>query len=226
LLSQISSARTHAEAVKSALALLIEFTYQKIAQKRRTQLSFMDRALYTGANDSKKFEEEIYNYFEAKYYDELYKSVYGPEAEISIEKIYKWLDDRLRSDPTGAYLDNVSHLRGSCNRLRVDQANNPVILVLSAFCILTNPALERRFGIDDYRNGWSLFISLLNLEQEQVQNYMRTFNERILQDYPDETLASDLEKEVQSLGLQRIVESFARLHGEVARFNQRIWGAH
>jgi len=224
-LHQITNAKTVTEAIKIALKKLIDFTYDKIVKKRRAQIDLMRRTVEKGSQGSEQFAEEIYGYFEAKYVEELRNQVCARNVLYDYSQVEYWLNQRIKEDETGAYHDNVSHLRGTCNRLISEgESENPILYLLRSFTFLVNPAYNRKDGLEDLRTGWTLYSRYKDLSIDDCASLMRRLNNRILADIQDQELASLLNDEVEVLYIDKLKNKLDGLHQELTRVNQELWG--
>ena len=108
-------------------------------------------------NDDAVSDTELaYQYFEAKYYDELFKDV---DKNEKVNTAIKWIEkveevekeDLNNSGET--YLNNLSHLRSSamkCMAARPD-AYTPYFLI--TYCTLRDPNLYIKEGLDKFLEG-------------------------------------------------------------------------
>lgn len=224
-LEQISNAQTVTDAVKIALKKLIDFTYDKIAKKRMAQTELMSRTVEKGSQGSEQFAEEIYGYFEAKYVEELRNHVCNRNVIYDYSQVEYWLNQRLKEDETGAYHDNVSHLRGTCNRLISEgESENPILYLLRSFALLVNPAYNRKDGLEDLRTGWTLYSKYKELSIEECARLMKKLNSRILSDVKDTELANLLNDEVEGLYIDKMRDKLNELHQELSHVNRALWG--
>jgi len=94
----------------------------------------MDQAAKVGSYPNKHSEKSkaqcqsdfgdfVYNYFDSRYTQELRDSLY----EYDIALVWRYID-KVKGEP-----DPVKHLRGSCDRLMVDNPNNAALLLLRAY---------------------------------------------------------------------------------------------
>lgn len=173
-------------AIEKALELLISFTYDKIATKREAQIDIMYRSLANSfsvddkgvESVSENFEDEIYQYFEAKYADELRKDVC--QGFIKKEQFLEWSVTKLTKDTSGGYQDNLSHLRGSCNRLLPDYPNNPILYFLRAYATYLNSALDVKQAQHDYAKGLVLFEEQTRAGERMMNGMLSTFRTAVL----------------------------------------------
>ena len=173
-------------AIEKAVEILINFTYDKIATKREAQIDIMYRSLansFSVDDEGKKavsenFEDEIYQYFEAKYADDLRKDVC--QGFIKKEQFLDWAVTKLTKDTSGGYQDNLSHLRGSCNRLLPDYPNNPILYFLRAYATYLNSALDVKQAQHDYAKALVLFEEQTKAGERMMNGMRATFRNAVL----------------------------------------------
>lgn len=142
-----------AESIRECLRVLVEFVYQETEEKRFQSIREMVEAIEHGLpkpNESpvegnKRFKEEIYYYFNAKY-ARRYVMPSGESASLvedtkkgtfsDFEKIcLKYF--RVVNEDSGAYLSNLKHLRGSAQKiLRAVNQNNASLRILKGFALM------------------------------------------------------------------------------------------
>jgi RecQ family ATP-dependent DNA helicase len=146
--------------VRDLLKCMISFVYEEIALKRRKAEETMREAMAIGARSGPDaFKEILTLYFSSKYYRSLLHATDGGRDE-NLEVVWDFLDR------CGGKIDDYKHLRGACQRLRVEYPDNGVFRALSAFCyVLLEPlkttpdpeALTQFYsGIEAFRQakGW------------------------------------------------------------------------
>lgn len=197
-------------ALENALKILIDFTYDKIAKKREAQIEVMFRSIVNGLKKSggrqnaaaeNAFEAEIYNYFAAKYAEEMREDICL--ARLRFGMIEEWVERRIKEDRSGAYQDNLSHLRGSCNRLLGEYPNNPILYLLRAYTSFLNRALEQKQSEEDYRRGWQLLQEQLNGSERMMENYQRRYEALLLENCHDENRGL-LQEQLEKISLTEI----------------------
>lgn len=140
------------ETIFKCLNVLIEFVYKETEEKRFQNIKEMVEAIQRGLpqpnehpiEGNKRFKEEIYYYFNAKYArryvlpssDEPASLVADTERGTisNFDICEKYL--RVLQEDRGAYLSNLKHLRGSTQKiLRAVNQNNACLKILKAFAL-------------------------------------------------------------------------------------------
>lgn len=139
------------ETITKCLKILIEFVYEETEEKRFQGIKEMVEAIQRGLpqptetpiEGNKRFKEEIYYYFNAKYARRYVLPTGEPASlvadtmrgTISSFDICEKYFHVLRED-RGAYLSNLKHLRGSAQKiLRAVNQNNACLKILKAFSL-------------------------------------------------------------------------------------------
>lgn len=226
-----------ANPVKSSLLILAEylvrFIYDEIAQKRQEGISVMQVACQEGVAeygkpDGMKLKEFIFYYFNSKYARRGFEAF----VEGKSEKQNLSLADRLTAEPrksdldilnefldiignqkdqSGAFINNVKHLRGATNRLISSYPNNFALRFLRAFscyCLDSNWSnkILRAEAEDNFKKGYSIsskelddafFIQFFAL----VTNHFTGKKKEVVQEYFEELLFK-IDMEIMTVGLQ------------------------
>lgn len=162
---------------------LVQFIYSEIAEKRREGISVMQMACKEGIDELGKPEgmrlkEFIFYYFNSKYA----RKGFTANVDEEEEKRNLSLADRLITEPrkseleilkefldivgnerdkSGAFINNVKHLRGATNRLISSYPNNYALLFLRAFscyCLDSNwsNAVLRKEAEENFEKGYTM----------------------------------------------------------------------
>jgi hypothetical protein len=118
--------------LQRCLSVLIDFVYTHIAAKRQEAIKVMEQAITVGLQGG-NFADYIYTYFDSKYTPELRPFLRDERLDV----VWKYM--KL----TGGDLDALSHLRGACDRLLVENPENAVFLLLRAFARFLTPRYRR-----------------------------------------------------------------------------------
>jgi len=152
--------------IQKCCGFLADFVYSKIAAKRYEAINVMESAIQSGLNDG-NFEEFVNTYFDSKYTSDLRNYLY----EYTIDLLWDYLN-RTNGDP-----DSINHLRGACDRLLVENPDNPVLLLMRAFSRLLIPQYNKSDAISDMRKGWKIFIDLKDWERTEYFDHFSRFYE-------------------------------------------------
>lgn len=128
---------------------IIEYSYNKIREYRVRQTENM----YKCTEDSAKLVDNVYQYFEAKYYTDLYNDVINENISTALKWIKKLEGSEYPDHDTRLNLNDLSHLRSSAMKCRAarPQAYTPYLLM--AYCILRDTNLSIKDGLDQYLKG-------------------------------------------------------------------------
>ena len=141
----------------AATDYIIDYSYTKILEYRMKQTENMYTCVQAKTVEGPEaFVKSVYQYFEAKYYAELFKDV---DKNEKVNTAIKWIEkveevekeDLNNSGET--YLNNLSHLRSSamkCMAARPD-AYTPYFLI--TYCTLRDPNLYIKEGLDKFLEG-------------------------------------------------------------------------
>jgi hypothetical protein len=173
--------------------------------------------------DSERFEKELYTYFHAKYAEDLKRDFCSPEKIGGLAEIFYWLDERIREDETGAYVDNVSHLRGSCSRLIPDFPHVPELYLLRGFSVLVNAAMPEKDGFKDIEKGWQGLLATRAMRGEKARLMLDTLVDRILKDRLDKCFEKDLRICLETFDMKRQKTLTRELLEELRSINDSFW---
>ena len=221
------------------LDILLGFVYDHIAKKRKKQMENMANIVRAASRMSMEttlqdggqfFAREMYNYFQAKYIEELQRKVIGTELErhgLDYNQVVEWVG-KMRHDPedTSPYYDKVSHLRGSCRRLLDDYSEHGTLQLLFAYTLLVSREFDRMEGLRSMLSG------LLSFQTQESTGravaYGHNFIEQVLTDIPDavdkDQLRSQMVRQLERLLIEKKLEYGYRILTTAARVNQKLWG--
>jgi len=143
--------------LQKCLGYLISFVYDRIKKQREAALDVMEEAAkvgtYPNENPEKDrhacqhdFSEFVYSYFDSRYTSKLRDSLYAYDLDL----VWQYIDE-VNGEP-----GPTKHLRGSCDRLLVENPNNAALLLLRAYA-----RILLRYGekdvIKDLERGFELF---------------------------------------------------------------------
>ncbi len=152
--------------IQKCSGYLSEFVYSKIATKRFEAMNTMENAIRNGLKAG-NFEDYVNTYFDSKYTPELRNYLY----DYSIEIIWKYIK-KTNGEP-----DSLNHLRGACDRLLVENPNNPSLLLMRSFSKLLIPQYNKIDAINDMRKGWKIFYDLKKWDRIQfLENLLIYFD--------------------------------------------------
>lgn len=195
-------------AIKECLKILVEFVYNETEEKRFQGIKEMVEAIQRGLpqqgeaaiEGNKRFKEEIYYYFNAKY-ARRYVLPSGEPASLvadtdkgrisNFEICEKYF--RVLSEDRGAYISNLKHLRGSTQKiLRSVNNHNPCLQILKAFSLYQLSQTQTYF-IDEvlnpidglFVNGFVSLFKESNWNLSDLRNALDILEEVCNRYFPD-----------------------------------------
>ena len=143
--------------LQKCLGYLVSFVYDRIKKQREEALDVMEQAAKVGVypNDDpekdrnacqRDFSDFVYNYFDSRYTPELRKSLYDYDLDL----VWQYIDE-VKGEPTP-----TKNLRGSCDRLLVENRNNAALLLLRAYARIIL-AYSEEDVVRDLQRGFELF---------------------------------------------------------------------
>lgn len=195
------------ETITECLKVLIEFVYKETEEKRFQCIREMVEAIQSGLplpgealiEGNKRFKEEIYYYFNAKYARSRYVLPNESAASLVVDTdrgrisnfdICKKYFCVLRED-RGAYLSNLKHLRGSTQKiLRAVNQNNACLKILKAFSLYQLSQTQTYFideVIDDglFVTGFVSLFQESNWKLSELQDALDHFEAECNRYFPD-----------------------------------------
>jgi hypothetical protein len=172
LRSQVA-ADTAATVLERCLNLLVGFIYERIAKKRREAIETMHKAAQEGTKDPRLFAERINNYFSSTYLPQLIQS----RIEYTLDTVWQYMAEIKQS---ADILDRAKHLRGSCDRLLIDNPDNGAFYLLRAFAtLLINPQSAEILA--DARKGLQLFQQKERLAHAQMVDLVHRYCQQLVE---------------------------------------------
>jgi hypothetical protein len=108
--------------LQRCLDVLINFVYTHIAKKRLEAINVMEQAIKGGLQGD-NFADYIYTYFDSKYTPGLRPYL----RDYTVDVVWEYME-LTKGDPVA-----ISHLRGACDRLLVENPDNAALLLLREF---------------------------------------------------------------------------------------------
>ena len=150
--------------LQKCLGYLISFVYERIKKQREEALNVMEQAAKVGAypnGDSERdadtcqrdFSDFVYNYFDSRYTPELRERLYDYDLDL----VWQYIAE-VKGEP-----GPTKHLRGSCDRLLVENPENAALLLLRAYTRIILMYNEEDV-LRDLQRGFKLF-------KDQVGHY-------------------------------------------------------
>jgi RecQ family ATP-dependent DNA helicase len=128
--------------LQRCLGLLTDFVYERIAAKRREAINVMERSIREGLSGA-VFADRINTYFDSRFTPEMRAFV----QEYSEETVWQFIQ-KTEGEP-----DSISHLRGACDRLLIENPENGAFLVLRAFANMLLPGVSEDEILSDLKAG-------------------------------------------------------------------------
>jgi len=157
--------------LKKCCNYLIDFVYSTIAKKRRMAIDSMENAIKNGV-DGGNFAERINTYFDSKYIPDLRPFT----LKYSIDTVWDFMKI-TKGEP-----NEISHLRGACDRLLEVNPENAAFLILRAFSGFLIPNYDKQSTVMDFRNGWKILREIKEWSRIEYLEHFSHFY-RILVDY-------------------------------------------
>ena len=89
--------------------------------------------------------------------------------------------------------DSIKHLRGACDRLLVENPDNPSLLLLRSFARLLIPGFDKTEAISDYINGWRLYLDKEGWSRSKYMDNVSTFYKNTIEYDPSVREYLDIE---------------------------------
>ncbi len=105
--------------LRKCVDYLIDFTYDKIFDKRKKALDNIEEAVVSGLTDNESFIRTVNDYFDSQYVEELYEATSGGD-EFDFDILFTYINK------VGDDKNLQQQLRGSANRLLESNPDNPV----------------------------------------------------------------------------------------------------
>lgn len=166
--------------LRKAAKRLIRFVYDKIRTKRQQALDTIVRYIEDDVAEKTPLKDNFTNYFDSRFIEVLRPFT----REYSSETVADCLKITVFNGSDDAAPHEMNHLRGSCDRLLVENPQNAAFHILRAFTLALNPAYAETDVIQELEEGLMLFRSQedwnTTKEQElltQLLGYVRASDE-------------------------------------------------
>ena len=155
---------TNEAIILRALSFILGYSYDKIKNFRERQSRTMFECV-----QSDNFNKEVYKYFEAKYYENLFNDI----KTENLETPFKWIKIVCEGieEKGENLLDNLSHLRTSCLKILEDRPQSFTAYLLYAFSIFKDESLDITLGLDALSKG----IEILNKSRSRYKTNLNKF---------------------------------------------------
>ena len=105
--------------LRKCIDYLVDFTYDKVFDKREKALDNIEEAVVAGLTDTAGFTRTVNDYFDSQYVEELYNATSGGD-EFDFNILFTYINK------VGDDINLQQQLRGSANRLLESNPDNPV----------------------------------------------------------------------------------------------------
>jgi len=170
--------------IQKCCSYLVGFVYEKIAAKRKEAINVMESTIQAGVGNDKLFADLVHSYFDSKYTPELRKYLY----DYSIDLVWEYMNI-TDNDP-----DAVSHLRGACDRLLVENPQNGALLLLRSYAKFITQTYDKKEALDDFRKGWQHFREKEGISRRDYLEYLSIFYEKTIRN--DTSIKNYLDVEI------------------------------
>jgi hypothetical protein len=201
---QVEADRKTTWVIECCIKHLVAFIYDRVAKKRREAITVMHNAAQEGINNPAVFVERINNYFTSDYLMELSEI----RVDYDISSVWRYIEEIVNSADQN---DRAMHLRGSCDRLLVDNPDNGALHLLRAFAtLLVNP--ESPEILNDIRLGVQLLRSKDDLSDRETAELIREFCQRLasVDKRHGPQIAENVILEMHSTWLQQFTHTYFR----------------
>lgn len=152
---------------------LLGYTYERIAAKRKEATATMERTAISGKDNPTLFTENVYFYFDSRYYSELYDL----RDDLSETNIYTFLERIVDTD-------SAMHLSGACNRLLEANPHHAGFRILRCFSLLlvSGTDTSRAGAKDDFTETFRILTS--ESDREAAMDFCERFIRFIEKTHP------------------------------------------
>ncbi|MCK4580552.1 MAG: ATP-dependent DNA helicase RecQ, partial [Dehalococcoidia bacterium] len=195
--------------LQKCLGYFIGFVYDRIKKQREEALDVMEQAAKAGSYPNENHEKDrdecqrdfsdfVYNYFDSCYTPELREKLYDYDLDL----VWQYIDE-VKGEPGPA-----KHLRGSCDRLLVENPDHAALLMLRAYA-----RIVLGYGEEDVMNDLERSLELFKKRVNRLTLIRVTSR-----------FYRDVEKQ-DNLALPIIASAISRQHlNWLKEFNQRFGG--
>lgn len=111
--------RLQSTMLRKCVDYLIDFTYDKVFDKRKKALDNIEEAVVAGLTDNAGFIRTVNDYFDSQYVEELYQATSGGD-EFDFDILFNYINK------VGDDINLQQQLRSSANRLLESNPDNPI----------------------------------------------------------------------------------------------------
>jgi len=138
--------------LRKCVDYLIDFTYDKVFDKRKKALDNIEEAVVAGLTDNEGFIRTVNDYFDSQYVEELYKATSGGD-EFDFDILFNYI--KIVGDDKNLQ----QQLRGSANRLLESNPDNPVFSWLVYYSSILLKDRDNKKVQEYFENGFKYYYN-------------------------------------------------------------------
>ena len=144
--------RNQTTMLRKCVDYLIDFTYDKVFDKRKKALDNIEEAVVAGLTDNEGFIRTVNDYFDSQYVEELYKATSGGD-EFDFDILFNYI--KIVGDDKNLQ----QQLRGSANRLLESNPDNPVFSWLVYYSSILLKDRDNKKVQEYFENGFKYYYN-------------------------------------------------------------------
>lgn len=138
--------------LRKCVDYLIDFTYDKVFDKRKKALDNIEEAVVAGLTDNAGFIRTVNDYFDSQYVEELYQATSGGD-EFDFDIVFNYINI------VGDDKNLQQQLRGSANRLLESNPDNPVFSWLVYYSSILLKDRDGKKVQEIFENGFKYYYN-------------------------------------------------------------------
>lgn len=138
--------------LRKCVDYLIDFTYDKVFDKRKKALDNIEEAVFAGLTDNAGFIRTVNDYFDSQYVEELYQATSGGD-EFDFDILFNYINK------VGDDKNLQQQLRGSANRLLESNPDNPVFSWLVYYSSILLKDRDNKKVQEYFENGFKYYYN-------------------------------------------------------------------
>ncbi len=138
--------------LRKCVDYLIDFTYDKVFDKRKKALENIEEAVVAGLTDNEGFIRTVNDYFDSQYVEELYQATSGGD-EFDFDILFNFINK------VGDDKNLQQQLRGSANRLLESNPDNPVFSWLVYYSSILLKDRDNKKVQEYFENGFKYYYN-------------------------------------------------------------------
>ena len=138
--------------LRDCVDYLIDFTYDKVFDKRKKALDNIEDAVVEGLTNNERFIRTVNDYFDSQYVEELYIATSGGD-EFDFNILFTYIEK------VGDDKNLQQQLRGSANRLLESNPDNPVFSWLVYYSSILLKDRDNNKVLEYFENGFKYYYS-------------------------------------------------------------------